>query len=114
MRRASVGLLWLVGIASCGGDGPTGPNPHDPVALFDAVWKDFDRHYAYFEQRGIDWTALGSTYRDSINPAISERESARLIGAMTGRLNDYHSALITPFGAFGTPAIPYAHHYDTR
>jgi carboxyl-terminal processing protease len=114
MRRANIGLLWLIGVAGCGGGSPTGPNPHDPVALFDAVWRDFDRHYAYFEHGGIDWTALGDAYRDSITPTTSERESARLIGAMIGRLDDYHSALFTPFGVFGPPPISYAHHFDLR
>jgi hypothetical protein len=112
MRGAAIAALSLVCATACHSGRPTGPDPSDGPALFEAVWKDFDAHYAFFDVGGIDWNALGDIYRDSISATTSERESARLIGAMIGRLKDYHSALFAPFGVYGPPPIPYAHHFD--
>lgn len=89
------------------------PDPGaDRLALFDEVWTEFDRHYALFELGGFDWGALGATYRDSVLAAQDDREAARLIGAMIGRLGDYHSSLTTPYGSFGPPAIRFPRHFD--
>lgn len=67
LRAAGAGAALLL-VASCGGDSPTGVDPHDSRALFKAVWEDFDAHYAYFELGQIDWAALGTVYRDSVAP----------------------------------------------
>jgi hypothetical protein len=82
-----------------------------PATLFDEVWQAFDAHYAFFELGAIDWTGLGAAYRDSVQSAADDRERARLLGAMLGRLNDYHADLTTPYGVFGAPPIPYARHF---
>ncbi|AHG93820.1 peptidase S41 (plasmid) [Gemmatirosa kalamazoonensis] len=103
-RRALLVLLLAVG---CRGE-PTSPRP---ATLFDEVWDAFDRHYAFFDLGHIDWTALGAAYRDSVGAATDDRERARLLGAMIGRLNDYHADLATPYGVFGPPPIAYAHHF---
>lgn len=85
---------------------------HDPGELFEAVWSEFDQHYAFFEHGQIDWDALGALYRDSISRVTTDREAARVIGAMVGRLYDCHADLTTPFGTFGPPPIPYLHHFS--
>lgn len=106
---ASAALAAAVALG-CGGS--TEPHPVDHAAAFDQVWKDFDEHYAFFGLGNVDWNALRATYRDSTIAAASDADAARLIGAMIGRLNDYHADLTTPYGTFGAPAIPYPHHFS--
>lgn len=105
-RRRLPPLAALALAAAC--HSPTAPRP---ATLFDEVWQAFDARYAFFDHGRIDWNALGAAYRDSVNAATTDRERARLLGAMLGRLNDYHADLATPFGVFGPPPIPYPHHF---
>ena len=99
-------------IALAGCSDATGVDTHDRRALFNAIWSDFDARYVFFELAGIDWAALGQAYGDSVNAASSDREVARLIGGMVARLGDYHADVTTPFGTFGAPPVPYAHHFS--
>ena len=102
-------LLATVALtAACGGAPAEAPRP---ASLFDEVWQAFDAHYAFFELGAIDWVALGAVYRDSVARPTDERDRARLLGAMIGRLNDHHADLRTPYGVFGAPPIPYARHF---
>lgn len=40
-------------------DGFLPPEPgDDPVTVFDALWREADRHYAFFESKQIDWDAV--------------------------------------------------------
>jgi carboxyl-terminal processing protease len=109
IRTFAWSSLTAVALLAC--SGTTAPQDTSPTGLFDAVWADFDRNYAFFDYGKIDWNALRVAYRDSV-AASSEAEAARLIGAMIGRLNDYHADLHTPYGTFGAPPIPYAHHFS--
>ena len=108
--RAFVAILSLAACAS----NPTTAASSPRLQWFDRVWSDFDLHYAFFELGGIDWNALGAIYRDSVQAATTGVETARLIGAMIGRLHDYHSNLITPAGSFGPPPIAYPQHFSPQ
>ena len=115
MARPTRTTASVVAIASlvtaC--DSAVGPiEATTPGELFEAVWSEFDQHYAFFEHGQIDWDALGALYRDSISRVTTDREAARVIGAMVGRLYDSHADLTTPFGTFGPPPIPYLHHFS--
>ena len=35
---------------------------------FDALWNILDSHYCFFEEKDIDWEAVGRKYRAEINP----------------------------------------------
>jgi hypothetical protein len=110
MRRSRLLISLIAAALVACGKGSTEPLSRSDI--FEQVWSRFDRYYAFFELGKIDWGALGATYRDSVAQATTDREAARLIGAMIGRLNDYHADLITPFGSFGAPPIPHPHHFS--
>lgn len=66
---------------------------NNPVGNFDALWHEFDRYYALFAVRGVDWDSLYAVYRPRVNEGSSDTE---LYDAMTGllsHLNDRHVAL---------------------
>ncbi len=110
IRRLCSAAGTAAALAAC--SDATGVDTRDRRALFHAIWSDFDARYVFFELGGIDWAALGQAYGDSVNAASSDREVARLIGGMVARLGDYHADVTTPFGTFGPPPIPYAHHFS--
>jgi hypothetical protein len=105
----ALGAIFVV-IAGCSNSNE--PTDTTPKGLFEQVWSDFDRNYAFFEYGRIDWNAYHAIYEDSIAVAQSDVRAAQIIGAMLGKLNDYHADLTTPYGTFGPPPIPYPHHFS--
>ena len=66
---------------------------NDPIGNFDALWNEFDRYYALFDVRHVDWDSLYSIYRPLVNDGST---SAELNEAMTGllaHLQDEHVSL---------------------
>jgi len=75
------------------------PEPgDDPVSLFDQVWTEFDRHYAFFGLKGIDWDGVRATYRPRVTAATTSAELFTILGAMLDTLRDGHVNLWTPLG----------------
>jgi hypothetical protein len=108
-RRLAV---WLVaGLVACSGHDTTAPEGPGELGKFDKVWHDFDAHYAFFEYGSIDWAAIGDRYRARVTSGMGDAALARVIGDMVGELRDHHADLTTPFGVYGAPPIPYAHHF---
>ena len=103
----------LIAVASACDGAATGPDiTADSRALVATVWQDFDRWYAFFPMRDVDWAAIGTAYQDSARHVTSERATAELIGRMVGRLRDGHADLVTPFGAYGVTPSDYDGHFD--
>jgi hypothetical protein len=69
------------------------------LAQFDLLWTTFDRHYAYFIHKGIDWDALRDQYRPRAEEARSQAALNAVLVEMLGKLRDSHVAL---FRADGT------------
>ncbi len=61
-----------------------------PEEIFEIVWDTFDRRYALFEVKSVDWDVLHDVYRPQVNPETSEKELFGIITAMLGHLNDTH------------------------
>lgn len=66
------------------------PDPDDAVASFDALWTEFDRHYAFFELKGIDWDSVYNVYRPGVEPDMGDRALLDHIEAMLDLLEDGH------------------------
>ena len=60
---------------------------NDPAGNFDALWSEFDRYYALFGARHIDWDSLYAVYRPGVHAGSSDAE---LFEAMTGLLSALH------------------------
>ena len=75
-----------------------GPEPAaDPETIFDLLWRDFDRHYAYFVEKGVDWNTVYDEYRPAVGPTTSEAGLRATAIAMLSELRDGHVSLVTPY-----------------
>jgi hypothetical protein len=97
--------FWMTGAllataASCV-DRIVGSDPPDsPSGLFDLVWNDFDRNYAMFGIKRVDWDDAYRRYKPKADAARSQTELAPVIGEMFRELQDLHVDLISPGGKF--------------
>jgi carboxyl-terminal processing protease len=68
----------------------------DPEENFEHLWKTFDRNYAIFGAKRVDWDALYKIYRPQVTPRTTGDELFTVMSNMLGHLNDNHVRLITP------------------
>ena len=57
---------------------------------FDALWNILDSHYCFFEEKDIDWEAVGRKYRAEINPETNYIELFDICSRMLDELKDGH------------------------
>jgi hypothetical protein len=69
------------------------------LAQFDFLWSTFDRHYAYFVYKGIDWDVLRARYRSRAEQARTQDALNAVLIDILSKLHDSHVAL---FRADGT------------
>lgn len=62
----------------------------DYVAIFDILWDDFDRHYAPFEVRGVNWDSLYTVYRPKVSPTMGKDSLFNVFSSMLDHLDDLH------------------------
>jgi carboxyl-terminal processing protease len=67
-----------------------------PSALFDTIWTDFDRYYASFDLKGVDWNAAYARYRPEAVAATTPPELYDPIRRMLVELRDPHVVLAGP------------------
>ncbi len=63
---------------------------HTLAETFDAVWKLFDRHYAFFEERTVDWSQARQVYQPRAEQAESADALFDILVEMLRPLNDGH------------------------
>lgn len=66
----------------------------DRTAVFEHVWRDFDRHYALFIVKGVDWDSLHDVYAPQAAQAATDGDLADVVGAMLRELQDIHVSLL--------------------
>jgi len=98
-RQARAALvLACSALAACGV--VLGPDSStDRAALFDEFWNEFDRHYAMFELKGIDWAGVRDVYRPQALAATTDGAFADVLGRMIDTLDDVHVSLTLGHGA---------------
>jgi len=74
---------------------------------FDALWENMDRHYSYFELKGVDWAALRSQERETIVKSESLPAFVDNLRAMLSRLEDMHVWLDTSGAIVNTYNQPF-------
>ncbi len=72
-----------------------GPDPPEtPEVLFEAFWESYDRYYAHFELKGIDWDATYARHRPKITEQTTEDELFEIFSEMIQELEDGHVYLV--------------------
>ncbi len=68
----------------------------EPEKNFEHLWKTYDRNYALFGAKHIDWDALYKVYRPRVTSKTTDDELFQIIADMLGNLNDNHVRLLSP------------------
>lgn len=76
-----------------------GPEPDStPESNFEIFWTDFDRYYAQFGLRHIDWDSVYTVTRPRITAGMSDRQLYDVLAGLVRDMNDMHVGLYTPLG----------------
>ena len=69
---------------------------------FQILWNDFDRYYALFEVKNIDWHALYDIYAPQVTDQTNDRALFDILASILTHLNDGHVDLTAPFRYFNS------------
>lgn len=67
------------------------------TAIFDEAWHFADRHYTFFDYKGIDWDDARARYEPLVNDSISDDSLFNVLAAMLYELRDGHVNLASDF-----------------
>jgi hypothetical protein len=77
------------------------PDPGaNPRAIFNSIWSDFNKTYALFDIKGIDWDEVYGDFSPRISDGMIDRELFDVIAEMLEILDDSHVSLSSPFAHF--------------
>ena len=102
MRFASTRHLVAAGIflISAGALNGFAQDLSEPEKNFEQLWRTYDRNYALFGVKNIDWDLLYKVYRPRVTPQTTDDELFDVMAALIGNLNDNHVGLTSPTRAF--------------
>jgi hypothetical protein len=102
-RRLRLAAPALLLAAACG-DAPAAPAT--PADVFDEAWRLLDRHYAFFEEFGIDWGAARARHGAGLGADASEARLRAAVCGLVDELRSYHAGLTTPAGVCSWASAP--------
>jgi carboxyl-terminal processing protease len=95
--RAALAMLLVLGSGAACGEAFFGPEPSDdPETNFEILWREFDLHYAYFREKGVDWDGVFAGFRPRVHQGTNPRELFELASEMMALLRDGHVNLRAP------------------
>ena len=92
MRKSFVMMLLLV-LVLCPFVRPQAPKA-SPEAVFESLWQTFDKNYALFPAKSVDWRKLHDLYRPRVDANTTEQELFVVLTGMLSHLNDNHVILL--------------------
>lgn len=69
----------------------------DPRGTFEQLWTILDRHYCFFEEKGVDWEEVHARYAPRISDKMTDEELFAVCAEMLDELRDGHTNLSAPF-----------------
>ena len=95
-RGTQIALAISVVVVLMGGCGPQiGDDPAaGPEAVFEAFWTAYDRHYAHFHLKPVDWDEAYEQFRPQVQPHTEEEELFEILASMMTLLDDGHVYLV--------------------
>jgi carboxyl-terminal processing protease len=66
------------------------PQFEQPRFIFDLFWQTFADHYAFFDERAVDWKRIREDFRPRVRPEMTSSELFELFSEMLRPLNDGH------------------------
>lgn len=88
---------------------------NSPERNFEAFWQLFNRHYAHFETRHLDWPKQHQRFRGQVTPATTDAQLLAIFNAMVAPLKDGH-VVISPTGDLPASAqySPFYQEFPTK
>lgn len=65
----------------------------DALRIFDIVWETFDRHYAFFDLKHVDWDAARRAQRPRLSARSDDEQLFRVLSDLLQPLHDRHVRL---------------------
>jgi hypothetical protein len=94
--KLAIALLVIMSISACQVFLGSDPD-NSPRGIFDTVWNDFNKTYALFEHKGINWDDVYRQFSPQIHSDMTDRELFDVIANMLKVLEDSHVTLSSPF-----------------
>ena len=88
-------LLLLATAGTFYSQKPPAQRLSEPEKNFEQLWQTFDRNYALFGAKRIDWDALFRVYRPRVTPQTTDDQLFDIMTGLLGHLNDNHVRLIS-------------------
>jgi len=101
IAKLTIALTVIVLLSAC--QVFLGPDPdNNPRGIFESIWSDFNKTYALFEHKGIDWDAVYRQFSPKIHSDMTDRELFDVCANMLAVLNDSHVRLSSSFAYFNS------------
>ena len=71
-----------------------------PESNFEYLWQEYDRLYAAFELKGVDWDSVYAIYRRQVTSQTTDEELFLIMSNMLAIFRDGHVNLYTPLGNY--------------
>jgi carboxyl-terminal processing protease len=75
---------------------------NDPGTNFKYLWSFFDKHYALFGVKNINWDSALEKYGPQISANTNDTDLFNVMAEMLSELNDHHVNLTSPFNQFNS------------
>ena len=98
MKKIFILILSISIIAGCEKIFFKDDPENTPDNNFEIFWTDFDRYYAQFNIRNIDWDSVYTVYKPQISSNISDRQLFNILSEIVIAINDMHVTLYTSYG----------------
>jgi len=92
-------LLFVILIISCEKLFIEKDPANDPESNFEILWDTFDRHYALFVIKNIDWDSLYNVYRPQVSQNTTPQQLYNILFNMMLELEDSHVDIYPDFDA---------------
>lgn len=98
-RRIAVVSACLLLLGMAGAAASADAPPSRPEQTFEAFWRFFDEHYAFFAEKNVDWALAYERNRPLVNAATTDAQLYDVLTGMVKPFGDKHISLATPDGA---------------
>ena len=71
-----------------------------PESNFEYLWQEYDRLYAAFELKGVDWDSVYAIYRPQVTSQTTDEDLFPIMSNMLAIFRDGHVNLYTPLGNY--------------
>jgi carboxyl-terminal processing protease len=92
-HRGDVTAYWFDRVQGSESDADRAALVDDPLVNYDALWRLFQDHYAFFDLRGVDWRAAYGPGRDRLGATSTEADLFEAAGALIAPLADAHVSI---------------------